>query len=182
MTPSLERLRQLVPPPQAPPAVPDWAATEGRIGRALPQDFKELVEAYGGGDFDGHLSLLVPPPTRTGSEIAGYNDGRMDELNDLWEITENRPAVLDGPGLLLVTWADTIDSDSVNWLVEPGLSPQEWAVAVLDADLGACEIYRMTGTEFLAGLLSGEIDSPILSHHLQAGGHVFRPYPAPPAG
>ncbi|MEE4540461.1 SMI1/KNR4 family protein [Streptomyces sp. V4-01] len=178
MTPSLDRLSRLVPPPSAPQAR-DWAAAEDRIGRPLPRDFKELVDVYGGGDFDGHLGLLVPPPTRTGSEIAGYNDDRMDELNDLWAITENRPAALAGEDLLLVTWADTIDSDSVNWRVEPGRAPEEWAVVVLDADLGACEVYPMTGTEFLAGLLSGEIDSPILSHHLHADGHVFRPYPAP---
>lgn len=101
----------------------------------------------------------------------------MDDLTHLWAITENRPANLAGDDLLLVVWADTIDADTLNWLVKPGQSPEDWAVAVLDADLGECELYPMTCTEFLAGLLSEEINSEILSHHLSSEGHMFRSHP-----
>lgn len=178
--PSPERLSQLVPPPTAVAQDRPWAQTEAHLGRSLPQDFKDLVDTYGGGDFDGHIGLLVPPPTRTGSEIAEYNEDRMNELTDLWAITDNRPAELTGEGLVLVAWADTIDSDTLNWLATPGQPADQWPVAVLDADLGQCEIYPMNCTDFLTRLLSREIDSPILTHHLPAEGHTFHPYPAAP--
>lgn len=106
-----------------------------------------------------------------------YNDGYMDDLVNLWEITENRPAELAVDDLLLVVWADTIDSDKLNWLVRPGEPPERWPVVVLDADLGECEIYPMTCTDFLSGLFSGEIDSRIITHHLNDDAHVFSPYP-----
>ncbi|WP_345363465.1 SMI1/KNR4 family protein [Actinoallomurus liliacearum] len=173
----LDRLLQIVVPPSiAARHHRDWAAAEERLGRPLPQDYKDLIDVYGGGSFDGHVGLLAPPPTRVGSDLAEYNDGYMDDLTNLWAITENRPASLAGEGLLVV-WADTIDADSLNWLVKPGQSPQDWAVAVLDADLGECELYPMTCAEFLAGLFSEEITSRILSHHLSSEGHTFRSYP-----
>jgi hypothetical protein len=176
MTTSLDRLLHLVPPAIA-AGHRDWAAAEERLGRRLPQDYKDLVGVYGGGDFDDHLGLLAPPPTRCGSELTDYNAGRMIDVTDLWAISKNRPANLAGDDLLLVAWASTIDSDTLNWLGKTGQSPEDWSVAVLDADLGECELYPMTCTEFLAGLLSEEITSEILSHHLSSEGHTFRSYP-----
>jgi hypothetical protein len=177
MTNPLERLRSLVPPPSGGGGRRDWAAVERRLGRALPADYKDFVDAYGGGQLDRHVGLLVPAPSRPGSELVSYNDGYFDDLTNLWEITENRPPELDVDDLRLVVWADTIDADTLNWLVLPGEPPERWPVAVLDADLGDCELYPMTCTEFLAGLVSGEIDSGIITHHLKADGHVFYPYP-----
>jgi hypothetical protein len=178
MTTSLDRLLQLVVPPvTAAGQQRDWAAAEERLGRPLPQDYKDLIGVYGGGSFDGHMGLLTPPPVRVGSDLAEYNDGYMDDLTDLWVITENRPANLAGEDLLLVVWADTIDADTLNWLVKPGQSPQDWTVAVLDADLGECELYPMTCAEFLASLFYEEITSNILSRHLSSEGHTFHSYP-----
>jgi hypothetical protein len=179
--PPPERLSQLVPPPATVARDRPWDRTEGRLGRRLPQDYKELIGTYGGGEFDGYIGLLVPPPVRNGSEIAEYNDDRMDELAGLWAIADNRPAELADDDLVLVAWADTIDSDTLNWLVRPGQPAEKWPIAVLDADLGQCEIYDMVCTDFLAGLLSGEIDSPVLSHQLSPGPRTFRPYPNPSA-
>ncbi|MFI1097023.1 SMI1/KNR4 family protein [Streptomyces sp. NPDC020917] len=174
---SLERLTHLVAPPPAVAYDRPWEWTEERMGRRLPQEFKDLVATYGGGSFDDHLGLLVPPPARTGSEIAEYDDDRMNELHGLWAITGNRPVALGGDDRMLVAWADTVDADTVNWLVSPGRPADQWPVAVLDADLGECEVYAMGCTDFLAGLLSGAIASPILSPHLSTGPHTFRPYP-----
>lgn len=176
MTTPLDRLRSLVPPP-AVRRSRDWEAAEQRLGRVLPPDYKDFVDVYGGGQFDGHVGLLVPPPSRPGSELVTYNDGHLDDITNIWAITENRPAEL-ADDLPLVVWADTIDADTLNWLVTPGEPPERWPVAVLDADLGECELYPMTCTEFLAGLFSGGIESRIITHHLNADGHAFRPYPA----
>lgn len=174
MTTQLDRLRRLVAPPVS-GEDRDWGVAEQRLGRVLPQDYKDFVDVYGGGHFDHHVGILVPQPSRPDSELVSYNDGHMDDIVNLWQITDNRPAELAAEDLLLIAWADTIDADTLNWLVSPGDPPESWPIAVLDADLGECEIYSMTCTGFLAGLFSGEIDSRIISHHLNADTHVFSP-------
>lgn len=61
MTPDLTRLIELLPRPEGRCQGPDWTATESTLQTALPADYKELIEAYGGGGFiDGYLLLLEP--------------------------------------------------------------------------------------------------------------------------
>ncbi|GAA4485207.1 hypothetical protein GCM10023191_009490 [Actinoallomurus oryzae] len=177
MATPLDRLRRLIPPPAGDGHHRDWAAVEERLGLPLPQDYKDLVDVYGGGQFSDHVGLLVPPPTRIGSELVTYNDGHMGDLDSLWSILDDRPAELAADDLRLVVWADTIDADSLNWLVRPGEPPERWPVAVLHCDLGDCELYPMTCTEFLAGLFSREFESEIITHQLSDEGDDFRPYP-----
>ncbi|MFF3603745.1 hypothetical protein [Streptomyces sp. NPDC002463] len=57
MHPDVERLTHLVPPPaeRRPRA---WPEVEGRLGSARPEDFKDLVDAYGGGVFDETIWIL----------------------------------------------------------------------------------------------------------------------------
>jgi hypothetical protein len=178
MTTPLDRLRRLVPPAEAGGGRRDWETVEQRLGLSLPRDFQDLVDAYGGGEFYGHVGLLVPPPTRIDSELVSSNESHMRELNNLWSVLENRPAELAAvDDLRLVVWAETIDADTLNWLVRPGEPPERWPVAVLDADLGDCELYPMTCTEFLAGLFSQEFESEIITHHLSDEGDAFALYP-----
>ncbi|MGW0886252.1 SMI1/KNR4 family protein [Streptomyces sp. NPDC002671] len=146
----------------------DWEATQQRLGQVLPQDYKDLVDVYGGGEFYGHIDFLSPPPTLPDSELVTFNRGYMDDLFSLWAISDNRkcPAELAVDDLLLVVWAVTIDSDTISWLVRPGVPPEEWPVVVLHADLEDCEIYSMTCTEFLAGLFARDFESEILTYQL----------------
>lgn len=41
------------------PAV-DWQAAEAALGTALPRDYKEIIDVFGPGSFDGYVDLLVP--------------------------------------------------------------------------------------------------------------------------
>ncbi|MDI5965528.1 SMI1/KNR4 family protein [Streptantibioticus silvisoli] len=178
MTSALNRLRTLAPPPSAGGGGPrDWAAAEEVLGRALPQDYKELVEAYGVGGFYDHVELLAPPPTVLDGDVVTRNTSHMWDLKNLWSVHGNRPAELAMDDLLLVVWADTPDSDSLNWLVRPGEPPETWPVVVLHCDLGDCEIYPMTCTEFLAGLFARDFESEILTDHLDEESAPFFPYP-----
>lgn len=167
MATALERLQSLVPPP----AVTarqwrwDWAGTERRLGYPLPQDYKDLVNVYGKGKFDRYLTLLVGLPNETDFGITVFNEGRMDDLRDFWPELVERPDGL-AEDDVLVSWADTVDSDTISWLVKPDEPPERWPVAILHSDLEDCEIYPMTCTELLAGLFAGDVVSETLTHQL----------------
>jgi hypothetical protein len=157
----------------------DWAAVEAGSGLSLPPDYKELVNVYGGGSLYGYINLLVPPPTRRDGELVERNSDHMEVLENLWSIDERRPPELAAvDDLRLVVWADTIDSDTVNWLVRPGESPEFWPIVVLHSDLEDCEIYPVTTTEFLAGLLARDFESEILTEQLELHNEhePFAPY------
>ena len=173
MATALERLQSLVPPPavEARQWQWDWAGTERRLGYPLPQDYKDLVDVYGRGEFDGYLSLLVGLPNETDSGITLFNRGHMDDLRHFWSGLVERPDGLAEDDVLVV-WADTIDADTISWLVRPGKPPEQWPVAVLHSDLEDCEIYPMTCTELLAGLFAGDVVSETLTQQLAFGAVV----------
>ena len=68
----LERLKQLVSPPQLPFVVPPiydeppygfshtWEAAEELLGVSFPDDHKQVVECYGDGIWGGSLVLIAP--------------------------------------------------------------------------------------------------------------------------
>ncbi|MBV9022448.1 MAG: SMI1/KNR4 family protein, partial [Streptomycetaceae bacterium] len=165
MTTPLQRLVRLAPPAVTPPPT-DWSDAERRLGRPLPQDYKELVDTYGSGEFDEHVRLRGPDDTAAGRGIISMNDGYFEELEDIWEMNEEAPEEIAEEGTTLVVWARTKDADTLNWLVLPGQAAEEWTVMVLNDDASVWEHYDMNGTAFLAAVLAGDIDSGILSCEL----------------
>jgi hypothetical protein len=126
------------------------------------------------------LTRLVPPAGRPGlidwadaeRRLIAMNDGYFDELEDVWETNGEAPEEIEGD-TTLVNWARTKDADTLNWVVRPGTEPDTWPVMVLNGDANGWETYPLTATAFLAGLLAGEIDSPILSSELTPLGHTW---------
>jgi hypothetical protein len=174
MTTPLARLVRLAPPSLT-PAPTDWPRAESRLGRALPRDYKELVDSYGVGMFDGHIYLLVPETSVAGADLVEHNDGRMAYIEEVWEDHGNRPPELQEDGTSLITWATTVDADDLCWLVRPGSKPDDWTVVVLNDDLTVYEHFPMTCTNFLAALFAEEIESEILSPQLAPEDHTFDP-------
>lgn len=56
---AITRLIELTPPPSSQEPRFEWEAVEEVLG-PLPRDYKELVETYGPGSFDGFLWVLQP--------------------------------------------------------------------------------------------------------------------------
>jgi hypothetical protein len=52
----------------------DWAAVETRLRMQLPGDYKELVERFGYGAFDGYLSLLLADGPPGSLDIVVFNE------------------------------------------------------------------------------------------------------------
>src|SRR5579883_1207389 len=58
---SIERLMELVPPPQRIQRLPiNWDRIESTLGIALPVDYKQLAELYGPGVFADSIVLYAP--------------------------------------------------------------------------------------------------------------------------
>jgi hypothetical protein len=109
----------------------DWAPVESRLGTALPDDYKELVERFGHGAFDGELSLYLPDGRHgSGMGIADTNEfwfrTATPDGEGPWDPYRLYPA----PGGLL-EWASNEQHTSFYWLTEHP-DPNQWPILVTD--------------------------------------------------
>ncbi|MFK4597692.1 hypothetical protein RKD30_004359 [Streptomyces pristinaespiralis] len=108
----------------------DWTAVETRLGTALPSDYKQLVEIFGNGAFDGFLALQTPDAPCASADIVRHTEwlGEWARTrgSELW-----RPyAVYPVPGGLL-QWGSTEQAHGFYWLTE-GPDPDRWPVLVTE--------------------------------------------------
>ncbi|MGW0786397.1 SMI1/KNR4 family protein [Streptomyces sp. NPDC002913] len=157
---SVARVIERVPPPVA--AVDgqgDWAEAERALGTPLPEDFKQLVAAYGRGDFWGALCLCTP--FGTGNPVPL----RADLLEDFGPLRDDCPEyyphpLFPEPGGLLA-WAVTESAAHVCWLTEG--SPESWPVVIWSRD-DDYERFDCGAGALLDGLTSRSITSELLHH------------------
>ncbi|OKJ17086.1 SMI1/KNR4 family protein [Kitasatospora sp. CB01950] len=134
-------LRLLVPPP---PAVGcDWDRVFDRLGTRLPSDYRELMDAYGGGCWS-HWLWLAPP-------------GGLAGLPELIGRSRPGPCRPEPDGFLVI--GSSIDSDRIGWLTV-GPDPDAWPVAIRPRHIR--EEVRLSGglVEVLVGWLRGGLDVP----------------------
>ncbi|MCX5441310.1 SMI1/KNR4 family protein [Streptomyces sp. NBC_00063] len=174
MTPDLTQLTELLPRPHSSGQVPDWNAAESTLQTALPADYKELIEAYGGGGFiDGYLLLLEPGCRNDVYDLIKISAEREEANDSLWQF-EDKPAELEAEGSRLICWATTDNGEYLYWLMQPGDDPDTRPILINDESGEDWERYDMTVTRFLVGELSGEIRSQILWNQFPQPDHEFR--------
>ncbi|WP_405870260.1 hypothetical protein [Streptomyces sp. NBC_00005] len=176
MNATLEELMRLVPPATRPP-IGDWDSAEQALHHHLPTDYKDLVNLYGSGAFCGYLELLVPPGVWEPYDIVEFNDGHGDYAVDVWREEDEKPHEFSADlGYELIAWASTIDGDTLYWLAHTDQKPESWRTLLVSEDLAVWEHYDAPAPAVLLGLLTGEIDSDIVTPDLSAV--TFKPYPA----
>ncbi|MEV6319248.1 SMI1/KNR4 family protein [Streptomyces sp. NPDC051776] len=173
MTPSLTRLTQLVPPAVT-PEPKGWSLVENELGTALPQDYKELIDTYGGGLFDGVLWLLEPGCANKHYDILTEAEERTEAFELLWSHGEAKPPELEREGTRLIPWASTENGEFLYWLARPGEEPDDWTVMANEGRGPEWEHHNMTCVSFLLSALTGEVTSEII-WELPAADHSFRP-------
>ncbi|MFJ1865258.1 SMI1/KNR4 family protein [Streptomyces sp. NPDC088097] len=153
-----DRLVHLVTPPAVPvDAHGDWATVETVIGTRLPDDYKQLVETYGWGEFCDFLYLRTPFGTSRHNGIA-WQCAHPTEATE--PDRERYPHPLHpAPGGLLI-WGTTMDADRLCWLTA-GI-PEEWPVVVWSSE-GRYETHRMGAAGFLKGWAGGHVASDVLA-------------------
>jgi SMI1-KNR4 cell-wall len=177
MSSDVDELRRLVPPPPGgTPPSPCWAEVSARLGTALPADYVELLETYGGGQFDGYLYLLEPFAPNDSYDLMHAADVRAGALDLLWSNGEPRPSFLDAPGQRLLPWASGDGGEYCYWLVTPGIAPDRWPVVVNEGRGPGWEHFDLGCAAFLLAVLHRHVDSTILTaEDFPIYPHSFRP-------
>ncbi|MEU1479161.1 hypothetical protein [Streptomyces sp. NPDC005760] len=160
----LDTLVRLCPPPATPPPVVDWARAERALGAALPADYKQLVETYGGGLFDETIWLLAPDSAHPDCDLHAQARERDEILADLWEF-EEKPAALLEPGARVLPWAYEEGSGAfLYWLARPGQHPDEWTVLYNEGRGPLWERHDMGCVAFLLAVLTGTAETAYFGH------------------
>ena len=175
---SLERLRAIAPPPPEPlePAVPDrWPKVEATIGTALPDDFKRFTEVYGSGKFDDFLYLLNPFAADGAGNLVHQRDAMLGAYGETRRKFPDRLPLPPWPepgGLLPLGRSD--NGNELYWLTEG--EPAVWGTVAFAGRSTMHEVHRHPVTEFLALLLSGELETHVFPESfLQRPRHEFIP-------
>ncbi|MFJ9909197.1 SMI1/KNR4 family protein [Streptomyces sp. NPDC101152] len=171
MHPAVERLSELIPP-GTPRRTRDWALVEQRLGTPLPDDYKELVETYGGGVFDETIWLLDPECPDEDYNLLDQATERAEILADLWQ-TEAKPAALQHPDAQVLPWAYVEESGMyLYWLRQPGQKPNDWTVILNEGRGPEWEPHNSQCVPFLHALLTGEADTEYFTD-LPSESHSF---------
>lgn len=173
MDPSVSRLRELLPPPAEPTAGTPWAQGEPELGFAFPQDYRDFVDCYGGGQVNGALGVLIPslrpfwPGGRSG--FAGFAQFAAEQIGSAFpdlggdasapdpylEQYRNPHPFYPEPGGLLI-WGRGYDGDHCFWLTEDE-DPNRWPIVVFFRNLNAPQWRRFDGgmAQFLLSVVDG---------------------------
>jgi hypothetical protein len=174
MSAAMDKLLEVVPPPEGDRPPVDWPALSAALGTELPRDYRELVSTYGGGQFDRHLYLLEPSASGSGYGIVTLHEERTEALEEVWNDGEPKPPQLD-EGSRLIVWAATDDGQYIYWLVQPGQSPDDWTLLVQEGRGPNWEHFQMGCVSFLAATLTGTVHSELLSSGYPQAPHEFVP-------
>jgi SMI1/KNR4 family protein SUKH-1 len=158
MNPALEELARLVAPPDPPPTPGDWAAARAKFGFDLPEDYRELIDRYGAGTFDGELRVLVPGHPVESFDLLRTTDQDLWGLRYLREQAGREPPYRPEPvSGGLISWGLTGNGDICYWHVEDEREPAGWTVAVNSPRADEWHSFAGSVTEYLAGLFSGRV-------------------------
>ena len=162
----------------APPTTPfDWEQVEQRIGASVPQDYRELIDAGGGGLWLDFLRLYLPAPGPGLKHVDLERSGlEFEQLQDLFEdeVVEP-PEDLDSDSRLL-PWASTGTGVTLYWEVSSGAAPDSYPTRASDRNGYLWERYDMPSTDLLLGLVQGEVRSELLSESWMDRDAVFTAY------
>ena len=173
MHPDVEQLTRIVPPPaeRGPRA---WPEVEARLGTALPEDFKDLVDTYGGGVFDETIWVLEPDCADRDYDLLAMKEERAEVLARLWEIgPEPRPVQLEAAGAGLLPFAYIEGTGAyLYWLTSKDGRPEDWTVLANAGRGPEWEHHPVQSTQFILSVITGEIHSEIL-YNLPVEDHTF---------
>ncbi|MFE7776710.1 SMI1/KNR4 family protein [Streptomyces sp. NPDC057445] len=173
MHPDVEQLTRIVPPP----AERDrraWPEVETRLGTVLPEDFKDLVDTYGGGVFDETIWVLEPDCADRDYDLLAIKEERAEILGRLWEIgPEPRPVQLEAAGAGLLPFAYIEGTGAyLYWLTSKDGRPEGWTVLASAGRGPEWEHHPVQSTQFILSVITGEIHSEIL-YDLPVEDHTF---------
>jgi hypothetical protein len=154
---ALRELQALVAPPTGGGDVVDWEQLYESSGVRLPDDFKQFVASYGGGEFNSYMAIIIPPAE--GYPYGGEWHGVPEEL-DL-NVRAEVPTWL--RGLKVLSYGGNVHGDQIYWLCNSE-DPNAWETLVFKRQHQALEEpwkrFSMGMVQFWVSLLRGDFESP----------------------
>lgn len=176
---ALTTLTDICPPPVPPPPAPDWDQVEAELAMRLPQDYKQLVTAYGPGQFCDFITLYQPQAANESTDLTGPMPVRLRQQIEQVRNGAREPWPLPHPPERLFAMGVTANGDYLFWATEPTDEPDTWTVAVNEALRAPWYTYAGTLTAFLFTVISGTTQVPLFPTDLLDGGPAFTPAPPP---
>ncbi|MGW2303282.1 Lsr2 family DNA-binding protein [Streptomyces sp. NPDC001809] len=170
----LAALTALCPPPAVVPAAPDWSLAERELGVRLPTDYKELVAAYGPGEFCDFLTLYQPGALSGWVDLTGPMPARLRTQLDAVREAGGRRA--DGPPCAtgeLLAMGVTGSGAYLFWVTRPREDPDRWPIVVSDRLGAPWFTYRGSVTGLLVEVLGGTLRVPLFPGDLLSAGPSF---------
>lgn len=172
---AFEDLARLSPPPSHPvEADGPWELYEAEINCFLPADFKQLIHAYGSGQWGGFLAPVSPFSFPSPSAYREWIDFYLEAERQVRECspTDFPGPIFPEPGGRL-PWAVT-DNGDVLWWQTSGPA-DSWHVIVWGSRVPDHETFEVTSTEFLFRWLTRTLSVSVISDHfLKKAGPSFR--------
>ncbi|MFC8765752.1 SMI1/KNR4 family protein, partial [Streptomyces sp. NPDC057193] len=81
------------------------ALADGAARLALPQDYKDLIDTYGGGVFDETIWILEPDCADQDYDLVAVAAEQAEVLENLWGGGEPKPAELAADGTNVLPFA-----------------------------------------------------------------------------
>ncbi len=172
---SIDRLKQLLPPPVAPIELgqPDeWLAVEQRLGIALPADYKDYITSFGTGYLGKFLWIFSPFARKTTLNLECQIRVRLDALREIKRQFPNDvpfKAFPESGGLL--PCGATGNGDCLYWLTEG--APEKWPILVNESRGPDWVRFAMPLTAFLVGVLRRDIVCEIFPQDFPQPGASF---------
>jgi hypothetical protein len=153
---TIDTLIKVLPPPAEPYQAfsGPWEPVEAELGLVLPQDYKDFVRLYASGYFMEFIGVYVPRSKNPHTRLEYNVPVVCRSLSSLTFLQEPPYPFWPTPGGLL-PFGGTDDGDDLFWLTRE--APEEWKVVVLDRGGDRFETLDCDLTDFLAGLITGEI-------------------------
>lgn len=165
----------------APPARPfDWPRVEHLLGAPVPEDYRALLDAGGGGLWLDYLRLYVPSPGPGMDHVDLEESGlEFEQLQDMFEDEVVRPPDDLAPGTRLLPWASAGTGHTLYWQVSPGTPPDAYPIRISDREGDTWERYDLRTTDLLLAVVQDELPSALLNRSWMTRDPLFKPYPGP---
>jgi len=162
----LDKLRRILPPPASPhEAIADphrWLAVFEELGSRLPEDYIQLIKAYGTGQVNGFLTVYNPFAANRYVNLLRQVPQELSVLRTIkWQAPETVPYPLWFEPRGLLPWGRTDNGEVLCWATDGGPPPaggtelvDSWTIVVIGGRNPEHQAFSTSLEEFLVDVLT----------------------------
>lgn len=175
----IEQFQEIFPVPSQPVEAAEsgkWHTFEDELSVQFPGDYKRFIELYGTGCIGMFVWIFNPFSDNENLNLMKQIDSQTEQYrqarSELGEKYCPFPIFPEPAGLLPCGVTD--NGDVFFWLMASD-NPDDWQVVINETRSPEFETHSKQLTEFLAGVVTGEIESQIIPHDFIDQSRLFLP-------